>query len=934
MLFLRRNFCANLPPTLTTTPPRHLNLYFVCDQGGDDISDIAPADGDDDEEDQRSSDHDASNDILQVSRDPVATVVRQQSAGTGATPVTPQSPPPDVLCPSCFTKHDGRSKFCKFCGELVRREPASSKDCANGSSVSLVPASRAGSVGVDNEGVSEKREEESEAWDSSSDSEPARAVIAPAGGFDFAEEPNHSDDGSGSPLSDECSNPNMSSPMRPAEASSDWDCVDGGIIDVAANSESDDSQAVKDSDVESDSEPGPTKPGFVVSPPTRVVGVIDNEKEQPVSSSDGGASTPNLRDSDEPPSDCRPTSSCQDDREAAPSKYPEEPSTLSSPLSSRRPSEAASAGSAMRSAKEGATIVGSTNGYSRDREGRGDDHPQPEPVAKQFSSSSAEAAAEEAAAAAAATIKTLQSELSLLKDLVLRSEQKREEELGELRSRLEAQERYNQRVSSHDELQQKTSPHESNSAGVVEQDTEGSGGVTPPGAGVHNPFATQEGGESTTPRDHFPAFEDALHDGESDDFVPPSRKVGGDNEGDGGEGYKSMQSDAFEFSIDTLSHINNHTDFGTVVPVTTTAAMASSSATNPATRSGRRTPREPGQHSGARGMANSPLPGEQRSDEIFDAQGTAAEEAFFADARATASLQTPVKRVLAAAGAVAGVACRGGRPQDRRGARGTPAERAGAPGEGSALSRAAQQQAAARSGRGFKEDPMTPGELEEVNGEQLCMADFFAGAAEQIGDNPVISEGRGGLPIAADGGGVDYGRRDVALRADETNVRREGVDVGTQTTWSFSGHEGVRFVSTPIRTPLHTLVESERGVIPGEKELVGWGLRWPSGRKSDLPLIEGDLEREEEMDTHPHSGKGQLKPLCCRADMWVKVRCVYRGPSESTLKQEKPSLLTLHALLCVCRITVAICFQPPNFNFSLWYWRHFLVLAIGSYVSL
>ncbi|CAM9297797.1 unnamed protein product, partial [Sphacelaria rigidula] len=438
------------------------------------------------------------------------------------------------------------------------------------------------------------------------------------------------------------------------------------------------------------------------------------------------------------------------------------------------------------------------------------------------------AAAEEAAAAAATTIKTLQSELSLLKDLVMRSEQKREEELGELRSRLEAQERYSRRPSSHDELQQKTSPRESGSAGVGvgvdEQDTEASGGVTPPGAGVHNPFATQEGGESTTPRDHFPAFEDALHDGESDDCVPPNRKLDGDNVGEGGEEYKSMHSDGFDFSIDTLSHINNHTDFGTVVPVTTTAAMASSSVANPATKSGRRTHRDPGQHPVAPGLATSPLPGEQRSDEIFDAQGTAAEEAFFADARATASLQTPVKHVLAAGGAVAGVACRGARPQDRRGARGTPAERTGAPGEGSTVPRAAQQQAAARTGRGFKEDTITSGEPEELNREQLCMADFFAGAAEQIADNPEVSEGRGGSPIAADEGGVDPGRRNVALRAHEAKVGRVGVDAGTQTTWSFSGHEGVRFLSTPVRTPLHTLVESERGVSPGEDELADWGL--------------------------------------------------------------------------------------------------------------
>ncbi|CAM9297721.1 unnamed protein product, partial [Sphacelaria rigidula] len=132
---------------------------------------------------------------------------------------------------------------------------------------------------------------------------------------------------------------------------------------IAASSESDDSRVVRDSDVESDSESGPAKPGSVVSPSRRVVGVIDKEKESPVPSSDGRASAPNPPDCKKLPRNCRPTSSSQDGRESAPSKYSQEPSTLSSPLSSRRPSEAASSSaSLMQSAPEGATIVGSTNG--------------------------------------------------------------------------------------------------------------------------------------------------------------------------------------------------------------------------------------------------------------------------------------------------------------------------------------------------------------------------------------------------------------------------------------------------------------------------------------------------------------------------------------------------------------------------------------------
>ncbi|CAM9297647.1 unnamed protein product, partial [Sphacelaria rigidula] len=49
-----------------TTKGRFGSITLERSIGGDDISDIAPADGDDDEEDQRSSDDDASRDILQV----------------------------------------------------------------------------------------------------------------------------------------------------------------------------------------------------------------------------------------------------------------------------------------------------------------------------------------------------------------------------------------------------------------------------------------------------------------------------------------------------------------------------------------------------------------------------------------------------------------------------------------------------------------------------------------------------------------------------------------------------------------------------------------------------------------------------------------------------------------------------------------------------
>lgn len=847
-------------------------------QGGDDISGIPAVDGDDEEEDDRETDDEAAADILdQVKLGAVASAIK------GASLMATPSPPKSLLCPSCFTEHDRLSKFCKFCGELVCQEPTEkSQDRAGDASVSSAPVTEPGArqgmiADGDGDGVSDERESESEAWDSV-DSEPSTGAIAPVADFHPVEGRSHGVGSSRKSGSGDSSNPNMSSPTRPDEASSDWDCVEGESSDTISHNENGQRFArenIHSRDTASTDGMRSPEPHCAASLSAPRVDSTAMEKKPAVTSA-GEAAASNVRDL-RPQANSRPAECLPDGRQEVQRSDTDKHSTLSPILGSRRPVERLSSAIAMRGERRGlepieAVIIEGVV-CSKEQDNGSSVHV----VTEQGSSGAAaveeaveESAAKEAAETAAATIKTLQSELSLLKELVLSSEQKREEELSELRIRLEAQERRNRLPASDGDPQQMLSENGQRKMGAgalnpscrAQDDNADSGGVSPRSTGVHNPFAAQEGGVATTPRDHFPAFEDALHDGASDDCAPSGNREGNNGDDEGG-GDKSMQSEGFDFSIDTLSHINNHTDFGTEAPVTATVAEASSMAANAASGSGsKRTIRHPrGPESSARGLATSPLAGEQGCDEVFDAQGTAAEEAFFADACATASLKTPVKHVLATGGggvagggAVPGVAVRRARQQDRRGARGTPAERPGAPADG-ATSRTAQRAATATSARNGKRNTASR-ESQGLEGEDLCMADLFARATRQLEDSAEEGGGRG-LPVAASGGAA--AGRNAALYASPRSekARPVGVNIGTQTTWSFSGHEGVRFVSTPLRTPLHTLVEAGRGISPPTEHLVGWGLRCPPARRSELPLIGGDFEREAEMDTH--SLRGELR---------------------------------------------------------------------------
>lgn len=517
----------------------------------------------------------------------------------------------------------------------------------------------------------------------------------------------------------------------------------------------------------------------------------------------------------------------------------------------------------------------------------------------------------------AATISALRSELSTLREHVLRSEREREAQLREFRTRLEAQER--RRSPSDDRTlvaaTHTSSPHTRGVAkaqpaafgtdGGVEtgsrQDA-GSGGVTPQGAAVHNPFAGTGGGAATTPRDHFPAFEDALLDGgEEDEEEGRAARLGrGENgggatqeDGKGGGGAREsvLQDEAFDFSIDTLSHINNHTDFGTHAPVTTAALPTATPAISPKIDGGRdgkgyrggqpQKARLPWVIAGvtathAGDPSKTVLREEEDVEEAFDEKDTAAEEAFFSDACATASLQTPVKHLVAAAAAAVsglGIAGRRGRNDAETPARRKPS---------TPLFKAEQSADVGLSvggrlhSRGSLQSERASLDS-QAQSPALCMADFFARASAELegegfkgdgGDEE--NRGREGLPVTC-GTTVVEESRSIAVfeSAGEGRERSVGVDASCQTDWTFSAHDEIRFVSVPACSsppvPLSVRMADGRGCSRGSEDGAGW--KGPGSRVEESPE-EAVLSRAGERA--PNDGELAVSYDCCRS--WRRRR--------------------------------------------------------------
>ncbi|CAM9347714.1 unnamed protein product [Ectocarpus sp. 4 AP-2014] len=441
----------------------------------------------------------------------------------------------------------------------------------------------------------------------------------------------------------------------------------------------------------------------------------------------------------------------------------------------------------------------------------------------------------------AATIRALRAELSTLREHVLRSEQKREAQLRELGTRLAAQERRSgpERSGSatstalREEGEREAVAAIGTAALVVGEAVEtgrDQGGCrdTPRDAVVRNPFAGTGGGAATTPRDHFPAFEDALLDpGESE----ATRGGSGDEEGGvrgrrGEEGSKSViNNEAFDFSIDTLSHINNHTDFGTDAPLTP-ALRSATAATSP--KIGR----------GAAGQARLPWVTREGASSAQDAGGgrskrlvrqeeeeedAAVEEAFFSDACATASLKTPVKHMLANAASDLGVVVRRGRRPDTGNAASSaataPTRRK--PPAPSCFKVEQQQESSShrRSGAGGRPPRGRESPLPDPQSPELCMADVFARASAELdGDGGgVEEEDRSCLPTEC-GAVVSAGVATVAADPSKGEKGSVGVDAGCQTSWSFSARDEIRFVSIPAKPPLSTRMADGRSCRRGAEE--------------------------------------------------------------------------------------------------------------------
>lgn len=600
--------------------------------------------------------------------------------------------------------------------------------------------------------------------------------------------------GNGSP-GNNCSNPNMSSPTRPAEEGSDWD-GDGG--------ESSD-------DVESDTG---TDSGRGEALPSNRVGRRGSRLTEGVA---GGLD------------------------ESAGSDGGGKPFVGLSPF---RSSENSSDAAESKSATKG-DVVGRRSGPDQARGSRsssrsGEDSRRVTPPVASGTSGEREVVEMAAVATTEATIEALQAELKSLRDHVLRSDRRKEAQLRQLDARLEAQERRDGspqgRVESARVRLKEPSERDagaSGAEGAIEARRSGhkDDAGTPHGAGFHNPFAGTGGG-AATPRDHFPAFEDALHDG-GDEDVESEEDIGGERGGEQVD--KSLcQSEAFDFSIETLSHINNHTDFGTDTP-TRALLPAAAPATSPNIGLQGKARGKPDRGSQPWEMiASTPSLGggleAEEGDEPFDAKDTALEEAFFGDACATASLQTPVKHVLATAAAYnAGVATRKVKLDGRRSARGTPAERPSVESSAPAGARPYVYHNGEQSHHQLRRTPGARGGVQPFRrsaaseedavpdpnraSSDLCMADFFARASAELDKSSGDGSGQAWGPTPTARGAETPGKRSASFRGSKVENRRSGggVDAETQTAWSFTAHENVRLVSAsaPEKTLARASMEGQ-----------------------------------------------------------------------------------------------------------------------------
>ncbi|CAM9300198.1 unnamed protein product [Ectocarpus sp. 12 AP-2014] len=461
----------------------------------------------------------------------------------------------------------------------------------------------------------------------------------------------------------------------------------------------------------------------------------------------------------------------------------------------------------------------------------------------QASGTGAEAGGEDAA-----TIRALRAELSTLREHVLRSEQKREAQLRELGTRLAVQER-------------RSGPERSGSATSTALREEGGregpwllregvaaigttalvvgeavetgrdkGGCrdTPRGAVVRNPFAGTGGGAATTPRDHFPAFEDALLDPGESEATP-----GGSGDEEGGvrgqrgeeESKSAINNEAFDFSIDTLSHINNHTDFGTDAPLTPALRSAIAAASPKIGLGAAGQARLPWVTGG--GASSAQDAGGGRSKRLVreeeEEEDAAVEEAFFSDACATASLKTPVKHMLATAASDLGVAVRRGKPPDigKAASSAATAPTRRKPPAPSCFKVEQQQESSSRrrSGAGGRPPRGRESPLPDPQSPELCMADVFARASAELdGDGGgVEEEDRSCLPTEC-GAVISAGAATVAVDPSKGERGSAGVDAGCQTSWSFSARDEIRFVSIPAKPPLSTRMADGRSCRRGAEE--------------------------------------------------------------------------------------------------------------------
>lgn len=536
--------------------------------------------------------------------------------------------------------------------------------------------------------------------------------------------------------------------------------------------------------------------------------------------------------------------------------------------------------------------------HAHDRPGRGTDDEPGTQVTFQTNETGAEAGEE----GDAATIRALRAELSTLREHVLRSEQKREAQLRELGTRLAVQERRSGPERSGSATSTALGEGETVAAigtaslavGEAVETGRDKGGCrdTPRGAVVRNPFAGTGGGAATTPRDHFPAFEDALLDRGEGEGTPGGS---GDEEGGGRgqrgeEGSKSaLHNEAFDFSIDTLSHINNHTDFGTDAPLTPALRSATATTSPKISRGAAGQARLPWVTGGGASSVQDTAGGRSKrlvreEEEEEEEEGAAVEEAFFSDVCATASLKTPVKHMLATAASDLGVAVRRGRRPDAGKAASSSSSAATAPTRrktpAPSCREGEQRQESSgrrRSGAGGRPPRGRESPLPDPHSPELCMADVFARASAELdGDDGGVEEDRSCLPIEC---GAVVSAGGAATVADPPQGEREsvGVDAGCQTSWSFSARDEIRFVSIPSKPPLSTRMADGRSCRRGPEEGVAVAAVGTAGLASRAAGKPPETAAPKAAGGVPGDGKPVLckKSICKSRSPAVAVSRVY-----------------------------------------------------------